>query len=130
MEMKWEVIGTSHEGRPFLIDGIDVWEHEWKKSPGDKADIVDTVVGHRYRMQVYEIAASGRVIYFTAAEFSMGVWGFYRGIVNDSDSSGQGYLPSGPSLFESRIDDPDSGRTATNFRCIDDRNRDSRLKTR
>jgi hypothetical protein len=69
--------GVSGEGQSFLIDGIDVWKHEWVTVSGEAATVTDPLYGQTFRFHVYEINAEGRTIRFAAGEFSNSVFGFY-----------------------------------------------------
>lgn len=74
----WTFLWIGFETAPVIVDGVDLWKHEWRRC-GDSI-----VVGHpsypaeRHTMFVYEVAVGARTITFAAGEFSNGVWGFFR----------------------------------------------------
>jgi len=75
---KWEFVGSSEEGSPFAIDGVDVWSQEWKagrsrpsvhvKNPND---------GMIIEVGVYSIGSGERKVRFAAGAFSDSIFGFY-----------------------------------------------------
>jgi hypothetical protein len=45
MEQVWQFAGSSKEGEPFEIRGVNVWEQGWQVSPGQEAHVHDPVYG-------------------------------------------------------------------------------------
>ena len=74
----WSSVHTRVEGEPALLDGVDVWKHEWQQVPGEVATVIDPLHGQQYRFGVFRIREAGRVIEFAAGEFSNSVWGFFQ----------------------------------------------------
>ena len=74
----WLHVATVPEGKSALIDGVDIWQHRWKKRPEVAAVVKDPLYGQTYRFPVYEIVAGRQTIVFAAGEFSNGVFGIYR----------------------------------------------------
>ena len=74
----WAFAGVSHGSTgPFLVQGVDVWQHPWTPTGGPDAAVADPQYGQPYRFTVYRVAVQGRTVTFAAGEFSSGVWGFY-----------------------------------------------------
>jgi hypothetical protein len=73
----WTYVGHCVESQAFLVEGIDVWSHEWTDVPGLVAEVKDPLYAQDYRFPVYEILSAGRVIRFAAGEYSACVFGFY-----------------------------------------------------
>ena len=78
---QWQYVGTTIDpalaGKPFLIDGIDVWACEWEREEGINPEVRDPIYCAPQILSVYTATQNGRTIQFGATEFSMGVWGFY-----------------------------------------------------
>ncbi|MDD5270938.1 MAG: hypothetical protein PHE80_07115 [Candidatus Omnitrophica bacterium] len=74
---KWEFLGTSVDSTSFMINGIDVWKHKWKKASEPKAEVKDPLYKQDFSFEVYEIEDGDKRIEFAAGEFSNCVWGFY-----------------------------------------------------
>lgn len=74
----WEFLGVSYAEQPFLIDGIDVFRHEWQRVEGARAAVTEPRYGQHFEFPVYRVTAEGRTIEFAAGEFSNSVWGLYR----------------------------------------------------
>jgi hypothetical protein len=63
---------------PFLIDGVDVFQHEWREvSDAPRAEVRDPLYKQPFSFSVYEITSGAKRIVFAAGEFSNNVWGFY-----------------------------------------------------
>lgn len=77
MEQVWQFAGSSKEGEPFEIRGVNVWEQGWQVAPGQEAPVHDPVYGQGFVFRVYTIQDGNEKIEFAAGEFSNGVWGFY-----------------------------------------------------
>ena len=74
----WSIVHTGVEGEPALLDGVDVWKHEWQQVPGALATVTDPLYGQELQFSVFRISGGGRVIEFAAGEFSNSVWGFFQ----------------------------------------------------
>ena len=77
MEQVWQFAGSSKDGGPFEIRGVNVWSQGWQASPGEEAPVHDPVYGQGFVFRVYTIRDGDEKIEFAAGEFSNGVWGFY-----------------------------------------------------
>ena len=72
---KWIFHGHCRDGDKLEIDGLNVWDFEWRKSA--KATVRDPLYGQVLEFDVYEIATRTRTLRFAAGEFSNNVWGFF-----------------------------------------------------
>ena len=73
------MIGHASGMGPFLIDGIDVFRHEWRPLPDvPEAEVTDPLYSRSFRFSVYEVVSGAKRIVFAAGEFSNNEWGFYR----------------------------------------------------
>ncbi|HEX2989943.1 MAG TPA: hypothetical protein VHO49_04650 [Anaerolineales bacterium] len=77
MEQVWQFAGSSKEGEPFEIRGVNVWEQGWQVSAGHEAHVKDPVYGQAFVFRVYTIQDGEEKVEFAAGEFSNGVWGFF-----------------------------------------------------
>ena len=77
MEQVWQFAGSSKEGEPFEIRGVNVWEQGWQVSTGQEAHVHDPVYGQGFVFRVYTIQDGEERVEFAAGEFSNGVWGFF-----------------------------------------------------
>jgi len=75
MEVQSSYVGVV-DGVAFLIDGVNVWRHEWRRVPGDHA-IIRADNGQDQTVPIYRIDANGAVVTFAAHEISSCVWAFY-----------------------------------------------------
>ena len=71
----WTFVGSCRDGVRFEIDGLNVWDFEWRKTA--RANVKDPLYGQALEFNVYEIATRTRSIRFAAGEFSNNVWGFF-----------------------------------------------------
>ena len=79
MEKIWQFAGSSKEGEPFEIRGVNVWDHDWQLAEGGEteANVNDPAYGKSHIFKVYTIQDGEEKIEFAAGEFSKGEWGFY-----------------------------------------------------
>jgi hypothetical protein len=77
MENTWQFAGTSRQGEPFDIRGVNVWAQGWQAVPGKQAHVHDPVYGMGFDFPVYTFHDGDEEIEFAAGEFSNGEWGFY-----------------------------------------------------
>jgi hypothetical protein len=77
MEEDWQFAGSSREGEPFEIHGVNVWDPGWQVLSGQEAHVHDPVYGQGFVFQVFTIQDEEEKIEFAAGEFSKGEWGFY-----------------------------------------------------
>jgi len=80
-EMKttdWRYVGRCVDGQRFLIEGVDVSDHEWRHTDEPDAEVEDPLYHQPFRFDVWELEANGRRIRFAAGEFSNCIWGFFR----------------------------------------------------
>ncbi len=73
----WRFFHAGPEGQSCLIDGLEVWKHEWLRVQGERVTIKDPLYGQIFRFPVYQILSDTGPVRFAAGEFSNGVWGFY-----------------------------------------------------
>ena len=71
------LIGRSEDGQKFLIDGVNVWSHEWIAKDA-VFEVLDPVYKTKKNFLLYSIKTNNMEIKFIAGEFSNGNWGFYR----------------------------------------------------
>lgn len=72
----WQHIRTLTDGEPFEINGLSIWNCEWKGT-GEHIQIKDPLYGQDYSYAVYEITNGQTSVTFAAGEFSNCVWGIY-----------------------------------------------------
>ena len=77
MQANWKYIGTAIDGENFEINGLNIWDYEWK-SVNEKVIVKDPLYNNSHTIDVYEIEADGLQIKFAAGEFSNLVWGIYK----------------------------------------------------
>lgn len=77
MKEKWTHVGTCIEGQPVLIDGVDVWKHDWTGTEL-RAKVKDPMYGQDLVFHVYTLIAGDKQIEFAAGEFSNGIWGVFK----------------------------------------------------
>jgi hypothetical protein len=77
MEQVWQFAGSSKEGEPFEIRGVNVWGQGWQVLPGQEAHVHDPVYGQGFVFRVYTVQDGEEKVEFAAGEFSNGVWGFF-----------------------------------------------------
>jgi len=73
----WDHIATIVDGERFDIDGVNVWDCDWKDT-GERIQINDPLYGRGFTFSVYEINTGQATAKFAAGEFSNCVWGIYR----------------------------------------------------
>lgn len=73
---EWHFYRSVIDGEEFRIDGLNIWDHEWKRS-GENISVKDPIYQQDHVMSVYEIHEGRKVIRFAAGEFSNLVWGIY-----------------------------------------------------
>jgi hypothetical protein len=73
----WVHKGTVADGDSFIIDKLNIWDHDWK-STGKEIFVNDPLYNQPYRLLIYTIEANGKVIKFAAGEFSNMVFGIYQ----------------------------------------------------
>ncbi len=75
--MNWKFSKTVKEGEPYLIQNVNIWGKQWKKT-GEKINVKDPLYNQNYIFNVYEINEEGKNIKFSAGEFSNNIWGIYE----------------------------------------------------
>ena len=70
------LIGRSEDGQEFLIDGVNVWSHEWIAKDA-VFEVLDPVYKTKKIFLLYSIRTNNLEIKFIAGEYSNGNWGFY-----------------------------------------------------
>ena len=77
MASNWKHLKTVIDSDPFELEGLNIWEHEWK-STGKSINIRDPLYSQDYTFNVFEISDGTKVIRFAAGEYSNCVWGIYQ----------------------------------------------------
>lgn len=72
----WKHITTITDGERFEINGLNIWDHNWKNT-GERIQIKDPLYGQEHSFLVYEITTEQISAIFAAGEFSNCVWGIY-----------------------------------------------------
>ena len=75
-ESDWEFAGAVPDGSSLKLDGLDVWEHEWRDTR-ERARIKDPVYHQDFTFHVYEIRSGADIVTFAAGEFSNCMRGFF-----------------------------------------------------
>jgi NAD(P)-dependent dehydrogenase (short-subunit alcohol dehydrogenase family) len=70
--------GNCVDGQRFVIEGVNVWDHEWRRTSEAQAEVEDPLYHQSFKFNVWEIEADGKKLRFAAGEYSNCVWGFYR----------------------------------------------------
>ena len=73
---KWEHFKTVIDGERCEINGINIWDDEWKDT-GEKIQIKDPLYGQDFIFSIYEMVKGEAVATFATGEFSNCVWGIY-----------------------------------------------------
>ena len=77
MKTSWKHIKTIVDSESFAIDGLNIWDYEWKDT-GQKVDIQDPLYNQNYTLPIYEITDNTMTAKFAAGEFSNLIWGIYQ----------------------------------------------------
>jgi hypothetical protein len=64
------------DGSPFLVDGINLWDHPWEPIAGETVHTRDPAE-REVTLPVYRITDGAVTIRFASLEISAGVWAFY-----------------------------------------------------
>jgi hypothetical protein len=78
----WKYIKAITDGEPFFINGIGIWENEWKDT-GKSIHILDPIYQQPYTLPIYEITNEDSTITFATTELSNCVWGIYVPVASD-----------------------------------------------
>lgn len=73
----WDYIGDSYYPDPFLIDGVDVFEHDWRLV-GSEDRVATVYGGQRHHLDVWRIEIDGKSIVFASGELAPLAYGFCR----------------------------------------------------
>ncbi len=76
MNNEWKHFKTVTDGEYCGIDGINIWDYEWK-SDYEKIIVKDPLYGETKSLNRFWIELPNRTVEFVAGEFSMCVWGIY-----------------------------------------------------
>jgi hypothetical protein len=76
MITNWKHIKTIANNEPFEIQGINIWDYEWRDS-GEKINLKDPIYFQDYSFSIFNIKTKKSNILFAAGEFSNCVWGIY-----------------------------------------------------
>jgi hypothetical protein len=80
-EPEWVNVHVGYDGDDFAIDGIRVWQHEWRNT-GDQVILENRPDDSRMsNFSIYEIQAENRIIRFAARGVSPSAFSFYRFMV-------------------------------------------------
>lgn len=74
--LNWKFYKAIPEGKKFEIDGINIWEKDWK-SDYEKITVKDPLYGNLLNFTKFWITHNNSKLYFVAGEFSQNFWGFY-----------------------------------------------------
>jgi hypothetical protein len=77
MKEEWKHFATCGEGKSILVDGVDVWKHEWQATES-RGKVKDPIYGQDFVFHVYMLTVGGKQIEFAAGEFASGVFGISR----------------------------------------------------
>jgi hypothetical protein len=77
-KLVWRYVGCGVEGQRFLIEGVDVSNHEWRPTDEPSVEVDDPHYKRQHNFDVWEVESDGRRIRFAAGEFSNCIWGYYR----------------------------------------------------
>ena len=76
---EWRFVGHASGTRRFLLDGLNVFEHDWRNVLGEPpAEVRDPLYNQSFSFPVYEIISGTKRVVFAAGEFSNNEWGFYQ----------------------------------------------------
>jgi hypothetical protein len=80
MASNWKFVSSSSPvpGQTPLLDGLNVWEHKWRRLEEPRVVVEDPLYHQQFEFDVYEIDANGQRIRFAAGEFSNLIYGFYQ----------------------------------------------------
>ena len=84
----WVYITGGRELSPVLIDGLDVWKHQWMSDPREPVTVRDPRHGQEFRFSVYTMTDGHRRTTFAAGELSNGMWGFFQQRSNEESADG------------------------------------------
>lgn len=76
MNKNWRHYTTITDGEYFLIDGLNIWDHQWIDTK-KRANIKDPLYNQAYSFSIFEIQEGNKILRFAAGEFSNCVWGIY-----------------------------------------------------
>lgn len=74
--MTWKTVGVSIEGGPFLISGLNVWEHEWRRVEPHSVQVLEPTYRKIHELACYEIVAGSLRVRFAVVEASYGAYLF------------------------------------------------------
>lgn len=77
IDQSWICVVAVPEGTPAVINGLDVWQHQWLSLDGQRATVRDPRYQQEFHFQIYNIIVGRKIVTFAAGEFSAGMWGFY-----------------------------------------------------
>jgi len=76
MNNEWKYFKTVVDGEYCGIEGINIWDYEWK-SDYETILVKDPTYGKAKSLNRFWIELPNRKVEFVAGEFSMSVWGIY-----------------------------------------------------
>lgn len=76
MKTEWKHYKTVIDNEPCFIEGINIWEYEWKTNH-ESAVVIDSIYQVQKSFRIYCIELENKKIEFAAEEFSNCVWGIY-----------------------------------------------------
>jgi len=77
MNGDWKHIKTLVDGDPFTINGLNIWDFDWKNT-GQRINVKDSLYEQDYTMIVFGVLNEGIRVIFAAGEFSNSIWGIYQ----------------------------------------------------
>jgi hypothetical protein len=76
--MRWREAAIGFQIEPIIVNGLNVWEHDWRNVNADRAKLPHPSYPKQiHDYQVWEMGPLDKPICFAACELSNGVWGFY-----------------------------------------------------
>lgn len=77
--INWQYEGITTEGKPFEIEGVNVWEAKWVKSNLKSFSAPHpSYPSQNHEMYPYKIEENGKTINIAASEVSPNLYVFYK----------------------------------------------------
>ncbi|MEQ1935538.1 MAG: hypothetical protein ABL962_16890, partial [Fimbriimonadaceae bacterium] len=73
---RWRYFTGTSEGKPCIIDGVDIWQQPWFRLPLT-ADVEDARSHKSRENSVFAVDGGTRAIYFVSTEMSNGCYAIY-----------------------------------------------------
>lgn len=73
----WRQVHIGIEGDGLKIDGVKIWQHEWRRTNEGAITLPHPQYKHQLnQFVIYETGLQNRSVRFAACELSNAVWGF------------------------------------------------------